>query len=72
MKSFIAPSLFAAFVAFVRAEDFANFDVEANEPGFFVSFFLTFCLNLIVNCLKKFGQTKKVEKCTSKYFSRVC
>ena len=71
MKSFIALSLFVAFVAFVRAEDFANFDVEANEPGFFVSF-LTFCLNLIVDCLKKFGQTKKVEKCTSKYFSRVC
>lgn len=38
MKSFIALSLFAAFVAFVRAEDFANFDDEANEPGFFVSF----------------------------------
>lgn len=39
MKSFIALSLFVAFVAFVRAEDFANFDDEANEPGFFVSFF---------------------------------
>jgi len=41
MKSFIALSLFAAFpgVAFVRAEDFANLDDEANEPGFLVSFF---------------------------------
>ena len=44
MKSFIALSLFAAFVAFVRAEDSANFDDEANEPGFFVSFFWHFAL----------------------------
>ena len=37
--SLLLPFHSAAFVAFVRAEDFANFDDEANEPGFFVSFF---------------------------------
>lgn len=52
MKSLIAVSLFVAFVAFVRADDVAEFDDESNEPGYFVSglklasFILSFLVDL--------------------------